>query len=374
MNRRIASLLFLAGLFTAFPAKARVYDLYRADAPKGAFCSAIGGACVADPDLVSGLLQNPASLSAGLPAWNFDFDYNFAGNSEPGAKSSNSITEGTYFAGIALNRGEWGVGLAVVGRKSQTETSVDVTDSQGLTQKFPLEATSTMLEFRLPVAYRLSHHLIIGLTFSATLWSQSLVGNNGSRADIMRQSAPVRWSGRIGIYDKTNAHWSFGSTLKVPATRYSHLTFDTQAYSNSLHYEEDIALHEPWIWTVGTRWTPWNDERALLFDLKTIGTTENGYQLTYDTFASAFGEKTLHEKGRSIIFEPHLGYQIPIRWIENRKSAILLGSFYENARLDGIDGRIHFTAGVVYEAIRDFQFMIGGDFARNFSQIFFTFR
>jgi len=140
MNRRIASLLFLAGFFTAFPAKARVYDLYRADAPKGTFCSAIGGACVADPDLVSGLLQNPASLSAGLPAWNFDFDYNFAGNSEPGAKSSNSITEGTYFAGIALNRGEWGVGLAAVGRKSQTETSVDVTDSQGLTQKFPLEA------------------------------------------------------------------------------------------------------------------------------------------------------------------------------------------------------------------------------------------
>jgi hypothetical protein len=367
--------LFLLTLLFATSAEARVYDLYRADLPKSAFCSAIGGACSADPDLESGFYQNPASLTAGEPSWNFDFDYNGTGNTQLGAKSSNSVYEGNYSGGMGWNHGDWGIAIAFIEKQSETDSSVSVTDSRGLTQNFPLVATSTSLDVRIPLSYRINPRLSLGFALSATFWNQGLAGGNGSRAVVTRQSSPIRWVARLGgIYHEPNSNWSYGSWFKMPATRYTHITFDTLADSNSLHYDEDIALHDPWVWALGSRWTPWSDERALMADFRMIGPTPMGYQLTYDTFAAAFGESRLHTKGRTLAYEPRLGYQMPTHFKEGRKSLLMMGTFYEGARSDGPSGRIHFTGGLSYEIFSGFEVMIGGDVAKNFTQLFLTFR
>ncbi len=356
-------------------AHARVYDLYRSDAPKGAFCSAIAGACSADPELENGFYQNPASLTAGAAKWNFDLDYDGSGNLEPGSKGENSIQESTFSGGIGGSWENWGIGLGFVQKRTEVDSTVAVTDSLGLVQKFPLSSTSSSLDLLVPISRRVNSRLSVGMGVSASIWSLSLVGGNGSRAQVTRDSAPIRWGFRVGTYfHEPASSWSFGSWLRLPSTRYSHVVFDTQAYSNSLHYEEDVARHDPWVWATGARWTPWRDGKFFLLDLKFIGPTTDGYLLTYDTFATAFGESQLRAKGRSIVVEPRAGFQIPTHFRSGRKSTLLLGSFLESSRREGLGSRVHFTGGLSYEAISGFEFMIGGDIAKDFAQLFITFR
>jgi hypothetical protein len=125
---------------------------------------------------------------------------------------------------------------------------------------------------------------------------------------------------------------------------------------------------------LGANWTPWSDGRKFFFDLKTIGPTTDGYLLTYDTFSTAFGESQLQAKGRSLVCEPRFGFQKPLEWRNGRKSNLFMGSFFESSRWENQSGRIHLTGGLSYEAISGFEFMIGGDVAKNFGQIFITFR
>ena len=105
--------LILSTLAIHEKAEARTYDLYRSDRRfKGAFCTAIGGACVADDDIVTGIFENPASLATGKPDWDFDGDYSAKSNLEPGMNDNLDRNESTAVIGTSYSRGSWGIGLA----------------------------------------------------------------------------------------------------------------------------------------------------------------------------------------------------------------------------------------------------------------------
>ncbi|MBC7385530.1 MAG: hypothetical protein H7301_05105 [Cryobacterium sp.] len=357
------------------PAHARVYDLYRADYPKGHYCSAIGGACAADPDLENSFFQNPAALTAREPTWAFDGDYNGSSNLEPGMKESNDVSESSVMGGIGWAGDLWGMAIAFSGRQERVASSVSVVDENGFTQRFPLAARSRSFDLRIPLAFRASHKFSLGGAVSASLWSQTLTGENGSRAVASPQSAPIQWGFRFGgIYQPLRSDWEFGSWFKLPSTRNIRIELDTQAYSNQIQYREELALHDPWIWAVGARWNPGSRGKIFLAELDAIGPTTDGFLLNYDTFAAALGEGRIREKGRTVAIQPRIGFQAPIDVGLSVPPRLLLGSFYETSRRSGLRGRLHATMGIAYQAFSGIELMIGGDFAKDFTQIFFTFR
>ena len=112
-----------------------------------------------------------------------------------------------------------------------------------------------------------------------------------------------------------------------------------------------------------------------------IGQTFNGYELTYDTFATASGDRLLIQKGRSISFELRLGYRQhlppflnPFSPVIAERTTLHLGTYFEPPRRDGFSGRVHGTGGLSYSIPNFLELMGGADVASDYVQVFFTFR
>ncbi len=348
-------------------AQARVYDLYRADYPKGAFCSAIAGACASDPTLENAFFQNPAALTAsGNADWDFDGDYNSSSSLEPGMKSQNETWEDQFMGGFGWSNGEWGIGIGFAGIQDNVDANVTLTDDVGFTHNFPLSSHSTSLEIHLPVSYRLGK-FSLGAALVANSFKFSI--------DPGLNSLDVRMGFILGVTEQPLPNFRWGAWWKSPVTNYVNTGFDVPAFGNTLVYNEDLAIHHPWILATGASYMPWYDARTVYFDIDTIGTTDHGYLLTYDTYSSTnLGRKTLRKKGRHVAFEPRLGYRMPWPWPANNKGTLHFGSYLETSRWEGLPDRLHYTSGISYQVLNWLELMGGIDVAKDFTQLFLTFR
>lgn len=360
------------GFFWITAAQARVYDLYRADYPKGAFCSAIGGACAADLDLENGFFQNPAALIGHPQDWNFDGDYSPSGNVEPGAQQQNDFKEGQYMFGAGWAGERFAAAISVTGRHDTVTSNASLINEQGLTQKFPLTTDATTLKFSLPFAYLIEQGFSVGIAFNVFTFNQSMITASRARATASTPDGALHFGFTVGLQKKLSERLSLGSWFKSPMTAYSTLDFHTQALGNQLDFSEEMAIHDPWIWALGFSFTPWSDERTLFLDANIIGNTDSGYLLAYDAFTAANGDNALIPKGRNIVVEPHLGYRTPLSF--GPHMTLHSGLYYETSRYADRGGRPHVTGGLSSKALSWIEVMAGADVGQDFTQIFFTFR
>ena len=350
----------------SFVCEARTYDSYVSYSSKGAFCSAIGGACASDTDMISGCFQNPASIKAGEPDFDFDGDYVKSDNPEPGVKPSHNRSENSFLGAVAWGGEKWGFGIGLSGKNTSVHTTTTILDGQGNSISTPYSSKGQSFTFYLSAAFRYSENLSLGLSMVDLYHSESvsteLYGNAKASPSKNYIGLPGFTLGAIYLYD---SHWRFGLWLRTPSE------YTTQLEIGS--FTESIRLYNPLIVEPGLSYMPWADDRTLLFDLKFIGTTKNAYLLTYDDFASEnVYDPSLQRKGQEVSLEPRIGWRSKM----GRKSdfSYMAGSYWEDIRLSNVKGRLHFTAGLTYQPLHWLEAMVGFDVSNNFFQTLVTFR
>ncbi|HEY8278201.1 MAG TPA: hypothetical protein VIH99_01170 [Bdellovibrionota bacterium] len=359
--------VFLILLFTGSPAaRAREYDIYRADYFKGAFCAAIGGACAADDDMVSGFFQNPAALATGEERWDFDGDYASRSILEPGLIGNSGAAESYAAGGIGYSPGSWGAAIAFNWKHSDVDSPTTITDSAGANLNTRLYGDAYIMSLRLPMAVHLGNGVSIGMTISLNSQYQSL--SLLDTAEVVKTSdhdESLRFS--LGTLIPLSEKVRLGSWFRFPFSFEDDIQF-SRSSTGAVTYREAFSLHSPWIWALGAavssvpHWFFYAEN-----DL--VGPTTGGYLFSYRTFSSSTAAAPPREKGRSVVFEPHLGarYSIDDRW------TLHLGSYYENSRWESVRARVHGTTGISRK-VGNFELIAGIDAARSYSQIFFTFR
>ncbi len=361
-------MLFLL-LFISEPAMARVYDLYRSDRRfKGAFCTAIGGACAADADIITGVFENPAALATGESNWDFDGDYSNKSHLEPGMKLSNDVSETSGVVGASFSTGKFGIGMAFARQVIDVQTDLKIYSHLGLPKTTRVTNKATLTQFRLPLGLQVNSRLSFGIGFSVSSHHQELSLSTAPQ-DINEASSPLSMSATIGALYQLLPSLRLGSWIRFPSTIYESIAFTSQSPGTSITYREDLALHYPWIWAMGTQLNL-NSRNTLFFEADTIGTTENGYLLSYDTISAALSDSSLRAKGRWIVLEPHIGYRYGL----SEKTKLHLGTYYETSRWVGLPGRLHGTGGVSYLAFELVDLIAGIDIANGYGQFIFTFR
>jgi hypothetical protein len=360
-------LLALLALLSA-PAQARDYDTYRADYFKGAFCSAIGGACVADNDIISGLFQNPAALATGEPTWDFDGDYSSRGLAEPGTVNGNyGAVDSSAVGGAAYSTGKFGGGFSIVWRRANVDSPTMITEDSGKRISTRLYGNTYLTQFRIPLAYHFESGASVGITLVFNHQHEEL--NLADSAQVL-QTQPSTNKLRIalgGLYP-ASPDLRLGSWFRIPVSLANYVAFASPA-TGFISYKEDFTQHAPWIWGVGGAYQA-SRSWTLYAENDLIGPTPEGYLFSYAIFTADSSSKALIEKGRSIAFEPHIGARHQI----NQKLHLHMGGYYENARWENISGRVHATGGVSYQIGNFVEVIAGADVARRFTQLFFTFR
>jgi hypothetical protein len=155
----------------------------------------------------------------------------------------------------------------------------------------------------------------------------------------------------------------------LPRTLYENLAFDSVVSSTSISYQEELALHYPLIWATGGRYALSNDW-TLFVEGDLIGVTQHGYLLSYNTLSTAFGGRSLQEKGRNVAVEPHWG----ARYQFTEKATAHFGGYYESSRWAGLPGLLHTSGGISYKFGELVEVIGGLDVAKNSTQFVFTFR
>lgn len=359
--------LILLALLPA-PARARDYDTYRADYFKGAFCSAIGGACVADNDLISGLFQNPAALATGEATWDFDGDYASRSIAEPGTVNGNyGAVDSSAVGGAGYSSGRFGVGFAFVWRHSNVDSPTTIYEDGGKPLSTRLYGDVYITQFRVPLAYHFDSGLSLGATVVLTHQFAEL--NLADPAQILKtQPSTNQLRISVGGLYPVNSDLRLGSWFRFPVSIADYIAFASPT-TGSISYQEDFTLYSPWIWAVGGAYQAsptWN----LYAENDLIGPTRQGYLFSYSIFTADSRSTALTEKGHSVVFEPHLG----ARYKFNEHLRGHMGSYFENSRWEKVAGRIHGTGGVSYKFGEFLEVIAGADMARHFTQLFFTFR
>jgi hypothetical protein len=360
----VLALLFPGG------AEARVYDMYRSDSPKGAFCDAIGDACVADLAVENAFFQNPAVLATGESDWNFDGDIAAKTNLEPGSDPGNLVTETESNGGVGISTGRFGVGASMSWQKDAVEGKLLIFDENGNPLTTRMSTSASLLQFNLPLAYLVWPNLSLGITPSLFRHNQDLNIPNSTSAGA---SAP-RSTGfglKVGALYQPSDRLRFGTWYQIPTSLYETQIFTAQAQSTSISYHENFALHFPWVWALGAGLdTAGGYSFFLENDL--IGPTYHGNLLTYDSLSSAgdAADKTSVTKGKNLVAQPHWG----IRKTLSRKFTAHFGGYFETSRWDGFKGRLHTSAGLSFLIGDWLEIIGGGEVARGFTRVFFTFR
>jgi len=359
--------LFLFSLLQAAPALARDYDTYRSDYFKGAFCTAIGGACAADNDLVSGLFQNPAALATGEPDWDFDGDYASRDIAEQGVNGTSGAVDSSAVGGIGYSTGRWGAGLAFIWRRSSVNSPTTLVEDNGKTINTTLYGNAYSAQIRLPVAYHFDNGGSVGITFSLNRQDQRLDLIDPSEA-VQNQPSSTELRFTVGGLMPISEKIRLGTWFRSGVTLADYIAF-TSTSTGFVSYKETFSQHAPWIWALGAAYEA-SPSWTLYAENDLIGNTPQGYLFTYSNFSASPPASALVEKGRSVVFEPHAG----ARHSFNEKLGIHFGSYFENSRWEKVNGRIHGTAGVSYQFGKLVEVIAGADVARSYTQLFFTFR
>ena len=366
-------LLLLLQAFTLEKASARAYDQYRSDYVKGAFCTAIAGACAADDDQESAYFQNPAALTAGPPDFSFDGDFNRSGNLEPGMKDKNDITESVYMGGFAIVGEKFGMGLAATGRVDSVHSKTILIDENESQKYVDLNSSATTITVNIPMSWRISSKLSFGVSIMALYYKETFEASTGESSSTTRLYPIPRPAFTVGAIYQPNPNFRFGSWMRTPLIEYSRLAISFHSLSNRIDYQEDLALVTPWMWSSGVAYMPFGLGSCVLsFDINIIGTTPDGYLLGYDTFTAAVNDSTLKDKGHSIALEPRLGFKTPL-W-KGARTSLLTGTFLEAARTESERSRVHVTGGVAQKLGDIFEFLAGVDVSRNFFSFYISFR
>ena len=361
--------LFFLLLLASSSAQAREYDLYRPDWRfKGGFCSAIGGACAADEDLVTGIFENPAALTNGDENWDFDGDYSQRVNLEPGTGDRTNRNESVGILGLGYSTGRFGFGGAVAARVENVDGDLTVTDAAGTSQTLRAHDRIATLQVRLPFAYQLTTALSLGATVSFNHRREyiSEIGND-EPSDTAVSGLSVGLT--LGAQYAYSPRLRFGTWFRFPTHLYESVLLTTKAPAPVINYREDVGLHNPWIWALGTQVSV-GEASQLYGEADFIGATRDAFQYAFTRYTAEQSADGLRRKGRRVAVEPHLGYRTSL----GKSFRLHLGTFYETSRSDGIAARVHGSAGVSFEVFKLFDLIVGIDVARKYSQLILTFR
>jgi hypothetical protein len=360
--------LLVSALLLPSLAQARDYDTYRADYFKGAFCSAIGGACAADNDMISGLFQNPAALATGEATWDFDGDYASRGIVEPGTVSGNNgAVDSSAVGGLAYSTGKWGMGLSFIWRHSNVDSATTIYEDSGKKLGTRLYGDVYTTQFRLPIAYHFNGGGSVGVTFVVNHQFEELNISNPVNV-LQTQPSTTQLRILVGGLLPLSPDLRLGTWFRLPSNIADYIAFSSPT-TGFVSYKEDFSQHSPWIWALGGAYQAsptWN----LYAENDLIGPTRQGYLFSYSVFTVDSTNTALTEKGHSIVFEPHLG----ARHKFNEKLRMHMGAYFENSRWEKVAGRVHGTGGISYQVGNLVEVIAGADIARRFKQIFFTFR
>lgn len=354
-------------------ANARVYDIYRVDYVKGAFCSTIGGACASDSDFDGAFYQNPASLTSDGSNWDYDWDIITNNSLEPQMQRTSTVNENVYSGAFAWAEARFGVGFSLAYQTDKVSTNAVVTDDNGNKQALRLSTNAATYLLNFPISYRYSSTWSVGAALNLIFHKEAFdLGGNLGSASVNSIGPSAGMGVSFGVLYFPSSKLRIGSWFRSPVSVMEEIHIRVQSFGNDIDYLEDAQLRLPALWSTGVSWMPWEDKRTLLFDISMVGWTKNGWLLSYDNFASAVNEQELYEKGRKITLEPRLGWRSP--WSTGSHGTYMLGTYWEPARTEGARGRAHGTGGISYAFSDYFELMAGFDVSRDFSQIFLTYR
>ena len=371
MPLKLKALFLFLLLFTVLHwpllSHARVYDIYRPDYPRGAFCLAIGGACAAEADLANTFFQNPAALAVGSNDWNFDGDYSSHTSPEPGMRDSNDVQQTDFSGGFGISHGHFGYGASYMQENYQVSSAIAVYDDSGLPVYSRADVTAHYSQIRIPLAFMLGENLSLGIAPSLSLHSQelTLAGTNA----IPSATNSSKFSLSAGAIYKISPQLRVGTWISPPKTLFETVKFSGTSFSTTVHYNEDVALHYPFIWAAGIEYTI-TPRLTLYGENDVIGTTTKGFLLSYNTMSSAINERALTTKGHHLTMEPRLG----TRYIWGPKATISAGTYLEKYRIDSDFGREHLTLGYAYKLANWLETIGGIDVAKGYAKLMFSFR
>lgn len=369
---RIPVLFAALHLLLAHSAWARVYDLYRVNYQKNAFCAAIGGACTSDTNRENSLFQNPAAIVTGEPGILFDGDLNFAGNLEPGMRAHDDIRELTYMAGIGWSWKDFGVGATLMGSYAVVKSHALFHQAAGIEAQVDATAESKLMFFSVPIGWRVSEKLALGASVLGRYYSEAVTPLNSPESETQtRNTVPPPSLGAGAIYF-ANEYLRLGTWFRLPVRYDVARKIIVNAPSGQIAVDETISVRFPALYSVGASWMPWADDATLFADLVLVGRTTNSYLRTLDTFPSNLGSLDLPAKGRDLVLEPHLGWRSPLS--VGLPFTLHLGSYYESSRIQGISGRVHGTTSLSYKLSAGFEPLLGIDLARDYVQVLVTVR
>lgn len=381
---RSAAFYILSGMMVFFCeySSARYYDLYRADYTKGSYCSAIGGACASDIDFDNSFFQNPASLTAGGADFDYDYDYIEGNNLEPGMKGANSVSETSFMFAIAYSKRNWGIGLSVSEQRDEVDATTSLIDDQGATQLLRTISTANTWVINIPLSYRITRQFHFGAALVTMFQHQEVKpeGTDTFSSTAAAQSGPSFGASLGSIYE-FSPFSRFGIWARTPITYYLTQDISTAAFGSKIDYHEDIGLNLPLLCAAGYSFNPWEDKAVFMFDLNYVGVTRDGNLLSFDTFSSETsqaGNRKVIAKGRKPVVEPRMGLRTP--WWHGSNGTLMLGSYYENSRWENYRGRPHLTGGLAYKLpfhvplLDEVELMAGFDVAKDYQQIFLTYR
>jgi hypothetical protein len=319
-------------------------DLYEGFALGSSALVAMGGAGAANAIGSSGTLINPSAPAVRQTtdndawSWDYHFDYLDGSLSTDYDNSQLVMPTGTSARvltfGLALRRREWAAAATVTLQNEQVSSMAGGTAiaAQAVHSKLAIARWVSPLDISLGAA------LVVGsFDIQDTNTGAQLFTISGGGAEAGAQWLPSHHDFRFGAAFATPFS---GENVKA--------TCDPTSCDGYMLPE---AVHAPWRAVIGgayrfagSSWNqqvsaPFRDEQAvtLVADLVATGSSPNAYGL------QAFGQHLLERSGRHAAFSPRGGAEY--EWLPGRLR-VRAGSYWEPARFEGVDGRLHATFGV----------------------------
>ncbi len=336
-------------------------DLYQGTAIGSSRIVGMGGASVAVGEGASGMVANPASAAVRPATSNDRWDWDWTVDwlvPNPGTDHDNNGRETAELdntvvlnGGILLWYKRWAAAVNVIFE----EHRVDVGSGE--------EADPTVRVIHAAIGGTfLGGRLHIGLGSRAGDFSigRVPVSGGGQRQELFRISGASLEAG--AVLRPLERDFRFGVTVALPVTGDKIEIADCDPLNcDGYILPERVAV--PWQIAFGVGWRrgptewnrqvtdPWRDEKALIVavDLILTGAVDDGYGI------EAFADKQLQPSGRGSNLSVRAGaeYEWIPGWLRVRA-----GSYWEPARFEGRDGRLHATAGV---EVRVWSFCFWGD-------------
>ncbi len=340
-------MLFFLMVIQVQAAWERNYDMFRTDYPKGAFCTAIAGACASDHNPENAFFQNPAALAFGNEEHElyYDADFNPHDEIEPGMQTSDQVGGLIAMAGLGYFWKRFGLGVSYVLRQSTvTSPSSALVDDQGGLHSLKAQSAGYTSLITVPMGVRIHENWSVGLSFVGLYYQETLAITT---PDGQKLASPVS-SGfpsmglTVGTIYQPLQSLRLGAWMRLPIALAINQGFSYTYAGNSINYSEQLTMWQPYLSGVGASMLL-SRHQTLFVDLYFIGTTQYGFLRTLDFFDDTVLGRELLEKGHLMVIEPHLAYKIEIG-----RGAVSFGGYYESARVGGEKNHIHAAFGVSY--------------------------